>query len=173
VCCHPAKAATSETLIPRGGGAFVNEMDGNTVIAKQDGLIELHWQVKFRGAEFPPISFRLKTVQHESLKDKRGRMIPTVIAEPISETGIAEMQKTQRTDEDSVLRTINATPVATPTDMARALGWTMHNGSPYQVKVGRIAKKLVQKKLLTDCRDGWELTEKGKAELKKLGAMGK
>src|ERR1700751_3158509 len=33
---HPIKAANIENLLPRGGGAFLNEMDGNLVCIKTD-----------------------------------------------------------------------------------------------------------------------------------------
>ena len=29
VACHPVKNASDDNLIPRGGGAFLNEVDGN------------------------------------------------------------------------------------------------------------------------------------------------
>jgi RecA-family ATPase len=32
--CHPTKGASNDNLIPRGGGAFLNEMDGNLVAKK-------------------------------------------------------------------------------------------------------------------------------------------
>src|SRR5437773_3967246 len=31
VLCHPVKNATRDNLLPRGGGAFLNEVDGNLV----------------------------------------------------------------------------------------------------------------------------------------------
>ena len=34
VACHPVKNASDDNLIPRGGGAFLNEMDGNLTAAK-------------------------------------------------------------------------------------------------------------------------------------------
>ena len=33
VACHPVKNATDDNLIPRGGGAFLNEVDGNLTAA--------------------------------------------------------------------------------------------------------------------------------------------
>jgi RecA-family ATPase len=65
VACHPPKNANSENLQPRGGGAFIAEMDGNLTTNMNDGVTELHWQGKFRGPEFAPISFQLRSVTHE------------------------------------------------------------------------------------------------------------
>jgi hypothetical protein len=42
VCCHPAKHAADDNLIPRGGGAFLAEVDGNLVCKKDDSALELH-----------------------------------------------------------------------------------------------------------------------------------
>src|SRR5947199_5177266 len=44
VACHPPKNAGDDNLIPRGGGAFIAEMDGNLTIRKDGMVVELHWQ---------------------------------------------------------------------------------------------------------------------------------
>jgi len=79
VNCHPTKNALADNLIPAGGGNFLNQVDGNLTASKTDSAVELHWQGKFRGVEFAPMHFMLKTVTHERLKDTKGRLIPTVI----------------------------------------------------------------------------------------------
>ena len=83
--CHPTKNAQPDQLIPRGGGAFLAEADGNLTAAKTNSTVELHWQGKFRGPDFAPMYFLIRTVTHQDLKDSDGRLIPTVIAEHISE----------------------------------------------------------------------------------------
>ena len=60
-------------------------MDGNFTAAKTDSTTELHWQGKFRGVEFAPMHFMLRTVTHQELVDSAGNLIPTVICEHISE----------------------------------------------------------------------------------------
>ena len=85
VCCHPVKNAGGDNLLPRGGGAFLNEVDGNLTSKRDDTLVELHWAGKFRGPDFAPMTFQLRSVTHERLKDSKGRPIPTVLCEPISE----------------------------------------------------------------------------------------
>jgi hypothetical protein len=37
VTCHPVKNPNPENLLPRGGGSFVAEMDGNLVCLKHSG----------------------------------------------------------------------------------------------------------------------------------------
>ena len=65
--------AGDDNLQPRGSGGLIAEMDGNLTATKQDGTIEMHWQGKFRGPDFPALSFLLRTVTHERLKDTKGR----------------------------------------------------------------------------------------------------
>ena len=82
VLCHPVKSATNDNLSPRGGGAFVAEIDGNLCARKGDSSVEVHWAVKFRGMDFAPVAFRLDTVTATRLKDAKGRLMPTVLALP-------------------------------------------------------------------------------------------
>src|SRR5262249_6667315 len=70
--CHPVKNAADDNLIPRGGGAFLNEVDGNLTARTTDGGVEVHTQGKFRGPDFAPLHFQLRTVTHERLKDLKG-----------------------------------------------------------------------------------------------------
>src|SRR5262249_31958321 len=52
-CCHPVKNATVDNMIPRGGGAFLNAVDGNIQCFKKDDLTELKQDPnKYRGANF-------------------------------------------------------------------------------------------------------------------------
>ena len=76
--CHPPKNAADDNLLPRGGGAFLAEVDGNLTAVKNAMTVKVHWQGKFRGPEFDPISFLLKGVTTDRLKDSKGRPIWTV-----------------------------------------------------------------------------------------------
>jgi hypothetical protein len=73
--CHPVKNASSDNLVPAGGGNFLNQVDGNLTAAKDESTTELHWQGTFAGVDFAPMFFQLQTVTHERLKDSRGRSI--------------------------------------------------------------------------------------------------
>ena len=61
-----------DNLVPRGGGAYLNEVDGNLTAQNTSHVVELPTQGKFRGADFAPIMFQLKTVTHDRLKDTKG-----------------------------------------------------------------------------------------------------
>jgi hypothetical protein len=161
VCCHPVKNASNDYLVPRGGGAFLNEMDGNLVCLKRDSIVDLWWHGKIRGPDFAPIGFQLLTVTCEALKDSKGRLIPTVIAKPLTEAVRSDLATTQRRDEDSLLSLMLLTPGGSTRSMAEALGWNDRNG-PAHYRVVRVMKKLSSFNFVTQERDQWVLTEKGK-----------
>ena len=58
VACHPPKNAGDDNLLPRGGGAFIAEMDGNLTAKKLNAAVELHWQ----GNSAVPTSLRCRSV---------------------------------------------------------------------------------------------------------------
>jgi hypothetical protein len=162
--CHPPKNADDNNLLPRGGGAFLAEVDGNLTARLSEGSVEVHWHGKFRGADFAPISFLLKPVTHERLKDSKGRLIPTVVASPLSEQGREEVANVVRSRKNELLVAL-LDPVnrkASKVALARRLGWRMSNGEPYHVLVGRILRVLEKAKLIDVAGDEINLTKKGK-----------
>jgi hypothetical protein len=120
VCCHPPKNAGDESLLPRGGGAFIAEVDGNLICRKDDSAVELHWQGKYRGPDFAPITFQLKTVTHECLRDSRDRLIPTVIASPLSEEGRQALAAAGQAHNTDLLGAIADAPEGSLADWAKA-----------------------------------------------------
>src|SRR5262249_29869039 len=83
VACHPVKTPGPDNILPRGGGAFLAEVDGNLTLSKTDTVVTMHHQGKFRGPDFAPIPFMLSSVTTPTLKDSKGRTIPTVVAKPM------------------------------------------------------------------------------------------
>jgi AAA domain len=160
--CHPVKNAGEDNLSPRGGGAFIAEVDGNLTAHNDGSIVQLHWQGKFRGPDFAPITFQLRSVTHERLKDSRGRQIPTVVAGHLSATEQEQLSTAARCEEDRLLEVLNDNPGASYSDLARTLVWTMKNGEPHKVKVERMLKKLEKQKLVGRDRDSWTVTKKGK-----------
>jgi hypothetical protein len=166
ICCHPTKNA--ESLVPRGGGAFLNEVDGNLTCKRNDLAVELHWHGKFRGPDFAPMFFQLKVVTHERLKDTEGNLIQTVVALSLSDEGMRDISEHRRADEDQVLLSIDENPALSSRDRAQQMGWFMKSGDPYHMRVVRAEKALEKAKLITKNRDGWELTKHGQQEITKL-----
>ena len=82
VCSHPTKnARTHDELVPRGGGAFVAEVDGNLTLMKRDvGASEMFWSKKFRGRIDNPVQITLTPVEAQKTVDAKGRPLRSVLA---------------------------------------------------------------------------------------------
>jgi hypothetical protein len=166
VLCHPVKQPQDWTqLLPRGGGAFLAEMDGNLTAWKHDDiLVELNY-TKMRGPGFEPMTFKLETIHSTRLIDDKGRALPTVRA--IVATESEQNRQTQRVadDQDRVLAQMAYQPNQSFAEIARALDWFNGVGEPLKGRVQRVITKLekVTPKLVKkNIRDQWELTDKGK-----------
>ena len=160
--CHPVKNAASDNLIPYGGGAFINEVDGNLTCTMEDAAIEVHWQGKFRGPDFAPMNFILKTVTHERLKDTNERLIPTVVASHLSDVAHQELSRAARRDEDLLLEALGSNGAASFADLAKDLRWYTAKGEPYKSKVQRTIARLKRDGLIKHERGRFMLTDKGK-----------
>jgi hypothetical protein len=154
VNCHPVKNAAADNLLPAGGGSFLNEVDGNLTAARNDSITELHWQGKFRGPDFAPMSFLIKTVTHQDLKDSDGRLMPTVICETLTDQARDDIAAAGRRDEDEILKLIGPNPKASYAELARMMGWTLHGGEPNKMKVKRCIDALKKAKLVEEPRKG-------------------
>jgi hypothetical protein len=164
---HPTKRVGEDGLVPAGGGSFLNEIDGNLTATKDGDDIELHWCGKLRGIEFNPLNFTVRSVTHERLKDRKGKLIPTVICEPISERAKEDRKKAAREDRKLVLAIMRDDPFASLADIAQRMGWFLGNTSiPYKSKADRAAKRLLKDKWVKkDALDQWELTDAGRQVL--------
>ena len=164
VNCHPVKNATADNLLPAGGGNFLNQVDGNLTAAKTDSTTEFHTQGKFRGVEFAPMYFMIRTVTHQDLKDSKGRLIPTVICDWISEKEKENIAAARASDEDAILRHVASDPKVTTAGLAMKMGWKLHNGEPNKMKASRCVKGLLKHKLIKETRRGnYILTPEGEA----------
>ncbi len=122
VPAHPVKNATKSNLVPMGGSALLNQVDGNLTAWRTDKTIEVHWQGKFRGAPFEPIHFELVNCTCDQLIDSRGRHMPTVLANPLTiQRGMA-LVKESEVRENRVLELINANPKISERAIADVLG---------------------------------------------------
>jgi AAA domain len=162
VACHPPKNAGDDNLQPRGGGAFIAEMDGNLTARKHDnGTVEMHWQGKFRGPDFAPLPWQLRTVTHERLKDTKGRLIPTVVASYLSAAAQEEMATAAQSKDNQLLALLIDHGSASMTELATLLHWSMKDGSPYKMMVSRALDRLQADKLIRKDGRGFVLTNAG------------
>ena len=170
VLAHPTKNPSKENLVPRGGGAFLNEVDGNLTLWTEDKEItSLHWQGKFRGPDFEPIQFRLRIIKDEQYLDSKGRLLPSVIALPIDAVQAERIEEETHKQEDRVLLSFDDNPDLSIRERARLLGFVAENGQPLKGRVERILAQLVEGKLLTRNRQKqYRLTDVGQKEVAAL-----
>ena len=160
--CHPPKNAADDSLLPRGGGAFLAEVDGNLTAVKNAMTVKVHWQGKFRGPEFDPISFLLKGVTTDRLKDSKGRPIWTVFAKFLSDEAEEQMADSARRDEDALLANLINHGHASIAVLARRMGWLTKNGEPQKSKVHGVLERLKAAKIVRSDRGRLMVTEAGK-----------
>jgi hypothetical protein len=168
VQAHPVKNADRDNLLPRGGGAFVNELDGNLTLWS-DAVGEsttLHWQGKIRGPDFHAIPFVLRPVAIEHLKDRKGRPFVSNVAEIQSQEAADNARAQAISDENAVLYWLNQSPGISQASIAVNAGWVSNEGTPHKGKVNRCLRNLKRDKLARNHRGKWLITTLGKAELK-------
>lgn len=166
VLCHPTKSALRETLVPRGGGSFLAEVDANLTLWKDAaGIITLHWAGKIRGPTFDPIQFELAPVTLEGYADCRGRPITSVVARHIPADRVEELEEKALSDENRLLVSMQMKPGASVADLAMQCGWASGVGTPQKSRVHRLLGQLKGQGLTEkDRANVWRLTSKGKKE---------
>jgi hypothetical protein len=136
---HPPKAASGpEQLLPRGGGGYLNETDGN---------------------------FTLCTT---ALMDKRGRMLPTVMAQLVTDADLVASEEKLLFQDNRLLTAVRARPEGSIAEWAVDCGWMLRGkdgqpDAPYRSLVHRVLIRLVKDKMLTKEGRGYTLTKAGKA----------
>lgn len=166
---HPAKGASDDNLIPRGGGAFEASIDGNLYCKKIDSGIIVHHTAKFRGVEFEPLNFQIHSDTHPRIVTSDGDFLPVPVAQHISDAEMDNIEKSKMYDEDEVLGSISDDPSCSLSDRAKLLGWVMANGDPYKMKVRRCIDGLVKAGLVTKGRGGrLTLTKAGTEAAKRV-----
>jgi hypothetical protein len=168
---HPVKNASRENLLPRGGGAFLGEMDGNLTLWAEGEreTTELHWAGKLRGPSFDPIVFALEKGSCDGLVDTKGRRIPSVWAYQADQRRAESAASRQREDEDALLIVMHNAPDHNLASWAEHLGWiSPSNGEPLKPRVHRTLERLKAEKLVTQKRGRWLLTAPGKREAERL-----
>jgi hypothetical protein len=165
VNCHPVKNASRENLTPMGGSAFLNEVDGNLTLWASDDKSTLHWQGKFRGPEFEPISFQMETRTSSAVVDSKGRLMPSVVALPISDAELERGEQEKQSEENKLLAVIGMNAGAPISQLAKKAGFVSKSGEPQKSTVFRICQRLKDDKLIILKRGHYRITKAGKSEL--------
>lgn len=162
--CHPVKNAGKDDLIPRGGGAFLNEIDCNLTLWKEAEIMELSHN-KLRGPAFQPMQFKLSKLVITGVLDSKGREVSTVVAQPINDTDAAQEQQKHFSDATSALRAIHTLSKPSISGIASFCQWTFKDGRPDKSKAARIIKTLTAEKFVTTKLGTLKLTQKGRQEI--------
>jgi hypothetical protein len=166
--CHPPKNVSSqEQLLPRGGGGYLNETDGNfTLFAHGDKLSDLHWTGKFRGPDFEKITFHLTTITTTELTDAKGRLLPTVMAEVVTDAQAAENEEKAVFQENRLLAAMVAKPHGSLADWAQHCGWMLQARpgeapKPNKSLAQRVTARLIENKFVHKDGRSYTLTKSG------------
>jgi hypothetical protein len=166
VTTHPPKTPDMDNLVPRGGGAFLAEVDGNLTAIKNGELVTIHWAGKFRGPDFDPITLAIETVNAPELVDKKGRQIPTVIARPV-EDHEEKILTDQRGENEATIRALGGGPILSRSKLAELCGW-VRDGHPDDNRARVVTWRLQKKELIQYENGEWSLSAKGEAALDQL-----
>jgi len=159
---HPVKNATKQNLTPKGGSSLLNEVDGNLTLWNDGGILSLHWQGKFRGAEFEAMPMELQRHESEKIRDAKGRIIPTILAKPLLEIRAMELAAENLKREDRVLLSIATDPALSTRERC------VQCGIPSKGGMSRILDKLRDQKLIRRFRTNIELTGDGEKAVEML-----
>lgn len=155
---HPVKNARRDNLSPKGGSSLLNEVDGNLTLWNEAGILSMHWQGKFRGAEFDPVSMELQRYETSRICDNQGRIMPTILAKPILVTRAVQLARENLKLEDKLLISIRDYP-------AISLEQRGTDAGANKQKVARTLLKMAEQKLVRKFRTNWELTKEGERAL--------
>jgi AAA domain len=169
ILCHPVKNASDDNIKPYGGGAFLNEIDGNIQLRKSaDGkMVAAEADPgKFRGAQFSPISFELVTVwDHPEIVDSDGAPMSTVVARPISTGEAVRREEVGNKDDIAALNMLCDQGAKRQADVAKALDWLYRagakQGKPDDKRARTVLRRLLKKGYVTEDLGVWTATTKG------------
>ena len=159
IAAHPVKNASADNLIPYGGGAILNEVDGNLTLNKTaGGVTELHWQGKLRGIEFEPLRFRFEPLSSPDVKDSSGREVALPVLCPMSDAD-AELREKVEVDRDTaILRAMIDDPDGSLDNWSVATGIPKttikrHLDRLATLKAGKLVEKVLRR---------WKITPAGR-----------
>jgi archaellum biogenesis ATPase FlaH len=156
VAAHPVKNASDDNLVPYGGGAILNEVDGNLTLSKADGgAIKMHWQGKLRGVEFDPLFFKIELASSPDVIDAKGRQVQLPVMRPATEADAEQREQAEISTDLALLRAILAEPTATQA------AWGIAISKSKQV-VNKKLQKLKSDRLVDVVLGKWSLTDRGR-----------
>lgn len=165
IIAHPAgKTPSKDNLVPRGGGAFLNEIDGNLTVWSQDASQQtLHHSQKFRGAGFDPMEWVMEIHQFSHLTDIHNTPLKLPVSRP--ETTVERSSRERQSDDllERYLLTVEAEQALSVRE-----GATQFMISRYRME--QIVKTAKDEKLIKRYAKTYVLTDGGREYLEKKSA---
>jgi hypothetical protein len=160
ILAHPVKNASRDNLLPRGGSAITNELDGNLTswLDGETNIVTLHWHGKIRGVPFEPIKLETLVVRPEGLVDADGNQMPCTVVRPLLASREAELTQQSNARGIAILSAIKTTPAIKQGELARLVGV---GRSTVQREIAALKKK----KWLRDYAGRFKLTKEGENAL--------
>jgi hypothetical protein len=156
VACHPIKNATRDNLEPYGGGATMNELDGNLTLWNEDGRIELGWN-KVRGPDPEAQFFLIEKLGAPHILDNKGRTPLLPVMRPTSIEDAEQRKENENELDRRLLKAMIANPDGTQADWAKEIDRS-------KGRVNARLQKLKQNKLVEESLGKWRVTAKGMKE---------
>ena len=125
-------------MIPRGGSAFLNEVDGNLACIKKGDFTVLFQAGKYRDQSFPEIPFKRYVVFPKRLQ---GKMF-TVLARLASADELVQNKCEVKKDDLQVLGVLADDPTISFSNLALKLIWTTNKNEADKSRVQRAIKRL-------------------------------
>jgi hypothetical protein len=145
---HPTKNAAPDNLLPYGGGAFLNSIDGNATAHISWPIVKVHWQGKWRGPEFDPIHFVLEGVTHERLVTSKGKHMPTVIAKFLAPEALDAIETKNAKEVQRLIDAIAADGGCSLMEYAIRAQILDKDGKPRKGWVDRTIRTLIEDKII-------------------------
>jgi hypothetical protein len=163
VAAHPVKNAANDNLIPYGGGAILNEVDGNLTLNRSaGGVTELHWLGKLRGVEFEPALFRLDIADSPEVLDVKGRGVQLPVLYPTTAEEGERREQAAGDRKAALLKAMAQQPNGSIRDWAGAAGIS-------KSAIGRNLQALAKAKLAENTFGKWTVTDAGRKAIRTRG----
>ena len=168
VPAHPVKGAGKDNLVPYGGGAAMNEIDGNFEGWNDSGIFTINLG-KRRQPDLKPITMEIVGRVLTSLPDNHGNPTPTAVARIIGES-LAEMKQADAgVFREQIMRTIDRLLRQGEKVTTQAIAVELNSTpgklrSPMDVLAGKIGSD--KTKYITTCPI--RITKEGRAYLKEI-----
>lgn len=159
--CHPTKNAQQDAMLPRGGSGFLNEIDCNLTLWKDDDTATLSY-TKVRGPGFQPTQFALERVHVTGVLDAKGRTMETIVASHINDSTAQQRFDGLEADEIAIMNSIGML-VLSVADIARRSDMMLTNSEPNKNRVFRRLSGLKERGMVEQTTaKKYQTTKKGR-----------